>query len=93
VYLNIVDLVKYKYARICHQANLTLILLSFVDMTELLFEGYKVPSVAYGIDSLFSYHANGGSVDDGGIIISSGNATTHIIPTLGGKGVLSKTKR
>lgn len=64
-----------------------------VDMTELLFEGYKVPSVAYGIDSLFSYHANGGTTDDGGIIISSGNASTHIIPTLGGKGVLSKTKR
>jgi actin-related protein 5 len=62
-------------------------------MTELLFEGYRVPSVAYGIDSLFSYHANGGSMDDGGIIISSGNSTTHVIPTLGGKGVLSKTKR
>ncbi|CAO3614941.1 unnamed protein product [Mucor hiemalis] len=62
-------------------------------MTELLFEGYKVPSIAYGIDSLFSYYANGGTSDDGGIIISSGNGSTHVIPTLGGKGVLSKTKR
>lgn len=62
-------------------------------MTELLFEGYRVPSVAYGIDSLFSYYANGGTADDGGIVISSGNATTHVIPTLGGKGLLSKTKR
>ncbi|OAD08703.1 hypothetical protein MUCCIDRAFT_188150 [Mucor lusitanicus CBS 277.49] len=62
-------------------------------MNELLFEGYQVPSVAYGIDSLFSYHANGGTHDDGGIVIASGNSTTHIIPTLGGKGVLSKTKR
>jgi actin-related protein 5 len=62
-------------------------------MTELLFEGYKVPSIAYGIDSLFSYHANGGTLDGDGIIISSGHATTHIIPTLGGRGILSKTKR
>ncbi|KAG2230003.1 hypothetical protein BDF21DRAFT_422391 [Thamnidium elegans] len=62
-------------------------------MTELLFEGYRAPSIAYGIDSLFSYHANGGTMEDGGIIISSGNTATHVIPTLGGKGVLSKTKR
>ncbi|CAO3678210.1 unnamed protein product [Rhizopus stolonifer] len=62
-------------------------------MNELLFEGYGIPSVVYGIDSLFSYHANGGTKDDGGIIISSGHTSTHIIPTLGGKGVLSSTKR
>ncbi|PHZ16032.1 actin-like ATPase domain-containing protein [Rhizopus microsporus ATCC 52813] len=62
-------------------------------MNELLFEGYRVPSVAYGIDSLFSYYANNGTKDDGGIIISSGNTSTHIIPTIGGRGVLSKTKR
>lgn len=62
-------------------------------MTELLFEGYRAPSIAYGIDSLFSYHANGGTMEDGSIIISSGNTATHVIPTLGGKGVLSKTKR
>ncbi|CEG69759.1 hypothetical protein RMATCC62417_05776 [Rhizopus microsporus] len=62
-------------------------------MNELLFEGYRVPSVAYGIDSLFSYYANNGTKDDGGIIISSGNTSTHIIPTIGGRGILSKTKR
>lgn len=62
-------------------------------MSELLFENYNVPSVAYGIDSLFSYYANGGTADDGGIIISGGNTSTHIIPTIGGKGVLSRTKR
>ncbi|KAG0784336.1 hypothetical protein G6F57_012168 [Rhizopus arrhizus] len=62
-------------------------------MNELLFEGYRVPSVVYGIDSLFSYHANGGTKEDGGMIISSGHTSTHIIPTLGGKGILSKTKR
>ncbi|KAL4212085.1 actin protein 5 [Rhizopus microsporus] len=62
-------------------------------MNELLFEGYSVPSVVYGIDSLFSYYANNGTKDDGGIIISSGNTSTHIIPTIGGRGILSKTKR
>lgn len=29
-----------------------------VEMSELLFECYHVPSVAYGIDSLFSYYNN-----------------------------------
>lgn len=62
-------------------------------MNELLFEGYSVPSVVYGIDSLFSYYANNGTKDDGGIIISSGNTSTHIIPTIGDRGILSKTKR
>jgi actin-related protein 5 len=61
-------------------------------MSELLFECYNVPSVAYGIDALFSFYANGGEKDDG-IIISSGNNMTHIIPTIQGKGILEKTKR
>ncbi|KAI7871446.1 hypothetical protein BDF14DRAFT_1760896 [Spinellus fusiger] len=62
-------------------------------MSELLFEGYGVSSVLYGIDALFSYHANGGTTDDGGIVISSGHTATHIVPTLHGKGLLERTKR
>ncbi|ORX94082.1 actin-like ATPase domain-containing protein [Basidiobolus meristosporus CBS 931.73] len=62
-------------------------------MTELLFEAYSVPSVAYGIDSLFSYYGNGHSFDDGGLIISSGNTASHVIPVVGGRGVLEHTKR
>ncbi|KAI7906081.1 actin-like protein arp5 [Cokeromyces recurvatus] len=62
-------------------------------MTELLFENYSVPSIGYGIDSLFSYYANEGMNEKGSIIVSCGNNTTHIIPTLNGKGLLSKTKR
>lgn len=61
-------------------------------MSELLFECYNVPSVTYGIDALFSFYNNGGENEDG-IIISSGHSTTHIIPTIQGKGILQKAKR
>lgn len=66
----------------------------FVEMNELLFECYGVPSVTFGIDSLFSFYANGGMrEDEGGIVISAGHNATHIIPTLHGKGLLQQTKR
>lgn len=53
-------------------------------MSELLFECYNVPSVAYGIDALFSAHHNLGSVTDA-LIVSSGHQTTHILPVLAGQ--------
>ncbi|OZJ06870.1 hypothetical protein BZG36_00026 [Bifiguratus adelaidae] len=62
-------------------------------MSELLFEAYSVPKVTYGIDALFSFHANGHSLDDGGIAISCGHNMTHVIPILHGRGVLEQTKR
>ena len=67
----------------------------FLEMEELLFECYDVPSVTFGIDSLFGFYANGGlrDEDDGGIIISAGHNATHVIPTLHGKGLLERTKR
>lgn len=37
------------------------LLLSLSGMSELLFEQYSVPSVAYGVDSLFSLYKNRGS--------------------------------
>ncbi|KAJ2403989.1 Nuclear actin-protein involved in chromatin remodeling, partial [Coemansia sp. RSA 2530] len=37
-------------------------------MSELLLEGYNVPSVSYGIDSVWSYYKNTGSLDTDGII-------------------------
>ncbi|CAG8706892.1 24773_t:CDS:10 [Racocetra persica] len=61
-------------------------------MTELLFECYRVPSVCYGIDALFSFHFNELSFDEGGIVISSGHTTTHVIPAFG-RSVLGQTKR
>ncbi|CAG8532542.1 16560_t:CDS:10 [Cetraspora pellucida] len=61
-------------------------------MSELLFECYRVPSVCYGIDALFSFHCNELSFDEGGIVISSGHTTTHVIPVFG-RSVLGQTKR
>ncbi|KAK4052358.1 Nuclear actin-protein involved in chromatin remodeling [Microbotryomycetes sp. JL201] len=62
--------------------------------TELLFEGYSVPSVAYGVDSLFAFHNHAASSDTrDGLIISSSTASTHVIPVLDGRGVLSSSKK
>ncbi|KAL2038685.1 hypothetical protein N7G274_008443 [Stereocaulon virgatum] len=68
-------------------ANLTY---SRKTMSEILFECYSAPSVAYGIDSLFSYKFNRGS---SGLIISSANASTQVIPVLNGKPIMSSVSR
>lgn len=59
-------------------------------MNEMLFECYGAPSVAYGLDSLFSYRYNNGS---SGLIISSGHAATHVIPVLDRKPQLQSCAR
>ncbi|RVD85314.1 uncharacterized protein DFL_003639 [Arthrobotrys flagrans] len=59
-------------------------------MSELLFEAYNAPSVTYGLDSLFSYHYNGGTT---GLVLSSSHTTTHLIPVMNGKGVLNMATR
>lgn len=51
-------------------------------MNEILFECYGAPSVAFGIDSLFSYRYNKGS---SGLVISSSHTSTDIIPVLDGR--------
>lgn len=61
-------------------------------MSELLFECYDVPSVCYGVDSLFSYYKNMSGVRDG-LIVSCGYQATHIIPILGGTMVVEKARR
>ena len=60
-------------------------------MAELLFECYNVPSVAYGVDCLFSYQHNNCASD--GLIISIEYHATHIIPVIDGKADISKAKR
>lgn len=65
----------------------------FAVMSELLFEGYGVPSVSYGVDSLFSFYANNKNKKEDGIVISAGNTATHIIPVLGGRGAMDRAKR
>ena len=68
------------------------------DMTQLLFELYRVPKIAYGIDCLFSYRYNqvrtpalSSCLDC--FIVNSGTHSTHIIPVLDGKVDLKHTKR
>lgn len=59
-------------------------------MTELLFECYSVPSLAYGVDSLFSYKYNKGK---SGLIISSSHTSTHLIPVLKSKAAMASVTR
>jgi actin-related protein 5 len=59
-------------------------------MSEILYELYNVPSVAYGVDSLFCYRRNQGRT---GLVISGGNTSTHIIPVVDSKPLLSQATR
>ena len=60
------------------------------DVTELVFEAYNAPSLTYGIDALFSFNYNGGHT---GMVVSSGNTATHLIPVINGKGIIPMTTR
>ena len=54
-------------------------------MSELLFECYSVPRVAYGVDALFSYcHNIKPPRDYDALIVSCGYQATHVLPVLGG---------
>lgn len=55
-----------------------------------MFECYRIPSLVYGVDSLFSYFANGGR---NGLVIAAGNTSTHVIPVLDGQSMSSMTRR
>lgn len=59
-------------------------------MNEILFECYGAPSVAYGIDSLFAYRYNKGT---DGLVVSSSHTSTHVIPVLNSKPLLSNCSR
>ncbi|KAF2761207.1 actin-like ATPase domain-containing protein [Pseudovirgaria hyperparasitica] len=59
-------------------------------MSEILFECYGAPSVAYGIDSLFSYNYNNGKH---GLVVSSSYTSTHLIPVVNSKPLLSHATR
>lgn len=59
-------------------------------MNEVLFECYSSPSVAYGIDSLFSYRHNGGKT---GLVLSSSHSSTHLIPVFDSKPAFSSVSR
>ncbi|KAI9818694.1 MAG: Nuclear actin-protein involved in chromatin remodeling [Thelocarpon impressellum] len=59
-------------------------------MTEILFECYSAPSVAYGIDSLFAYQYNDGKT---GLVLSSSHTSTHLIPVLDSNAMLTQATR
>lgn len=59
-------------------------------MTEIIFECYGAPSLAYGIDALFSYRQNKGNT---GLVISSSYTSTHIIPVYNAKAILGQAIR
>lgn len=59
-------------------------------MTEIVFECYGAPSLAYGIDSLFSYRHNKGST---GLVVSSSYSSTHLIPVYNQKPMLAQAIR
>ncbi|KAJ7377830.1 Actin- protein 5, partial [Desmophyllum pertusum] len=63
-------------------------------MSELLFECYNVPSVAYGIDSLFSlYHNFPNSDKTTALVVSSGCQVSHVLPVVSGRLDASNCKR
>lgn len=65
-------------------------------MSQLLLECYNVPAVSYGTDALYSMYYSQGilatpialiiysldQVINDGLIISSGNKTSHVIPVI-----------
>ncbi|KAI5917717.1 putative chromatin remodeling complex subunit [Camillea tinctor] len=59
-------------------------------MNEIIFECYQAPSLAIGIDSLFSYRYNKGQT---GLVISSSYSSTHVIPVFNSKAVLAQAIR
>ncbi|KAK3352995.1 ARP5-like protein [Lasiosphaeria hispida] len=59
-------------------------------MTEIIFECYGAPSLAYGIDSLFSYRHNKGKT---GLVVSSSYSATHLIPVYNSKPMLAQAIR
>ena len=62
------------------------------NVSELLFECYRVSAVSYSVDSLLSFYYNAAQRDQdlfsiphtSGLIVSSSNQTSHIIPVFDG---------
>jgi actin-related protein 5 len=64
--------------------------------SELLFEAYGVPCVAYGLDSLMSLHHNTGTPNHtliDSLVVSFNTSSTSVIPVYGGRALLGYSKR
>ncbi|XP_017768856.1 PREDICTED: actin-related protein 5 [Nicrophorus vespilloides] len=62
-------------------------------MSELLFECYNVPSICYGIDSLFAYNFSQSEPSNDALIISMGYHTIHVIPIIDNETNFENTRR
>lgn len=60
-------------------------------MSEVLFECYDVPSICYGVDSMFSF--NDKYPNQSGLIVSIGYHAIHILPILFGSIQTTKSRR
>lgn len=60
-------------------------------MSELLFEGYGVPAVSYGVDSLFSMYKN--KIGENALIVNCGYHTIHFIPVIRGRVIFEHARR
>ncbi|PFH50709.1 hypothetical protein AMATHDRAFT_75400 [Amanita thiersii Skay4041] len=65
--------------------------------SELIFELYSVPSLAYCVDGPMSFYQNNRETSEhftsDGLVLSFNTASTSVIPILNGKGLLSHAKR
>jgi actin-related protein 5 len=66
--------------------------------SELMFELYNVPSLAYCVDGVMSFYENNRpapnkNFDADGIVVSFNTASTSVIPILDGRGIMSSAKR
>ncbi|THH32608.1 hypothetical protein EUX98_g1578 [Antrodiella citrinella] len=66
--------------------------------SELMFEQYSVPSLAYCVDSVMSFYHNNlptppTPFTSDGLVVSFNSASTSIVPILNGKGLMSHSKR
>lgn len=68
-------------------------------ISELVFEGYSPKSLCFAVDSLCSYYYSSNSETsqnsglDTGIVISSGNHSTHVLPIYDARADFSNAKR
>lgn len=62
-------------------------------MSELLFETYNIPSVCYGVDSLFARYDAFDNPNQDCLIISSSTSNSYVMPVLDGRPQIRNTRR
>lgn len=72
--------------------------IAIVVTSELMFEQYSVPSLAYCVDSVMSFYHNNEPFNNSpfakdGLVVSFNTASTSVVPILSGKGLMSHAKR